>query len=199
MYRRALGEAETKKRRSPVPILRPLLADLRRWERHGALYVIEVCGQGVSIRRGPQARRGPASDQPSSAMGGVRAAGSAASRRREHGRRRARPLGVDVVELGGADERIRHRRPLAAAIGAREQPASAAGVRTAALLKPGIPGAARLGGMKRCRRSAGGPSPISGGGRGDRTCPAGGRRGRPRRLPRGRKGWQATRCAFPQL
>ena len=31
-------------------------------------------------------------------------------------------LGVDVVELGGADERVHHRRALAAAIGAREQP-----------------------------------------------------------------------------
>ena len=31
-------------------------------------------------------------------------------------------LGVDVVELGGADEGVHHRRALAAAIGAREQP-----------------------------------------------------------------------------
>ena len=31
-------------------------------------------------------------------------------------------LGVDVVELGGADERVHHRCPLAAAIGAREEP-----------------------------------------------------------------------------
>ena len=31
-------------------------------------------------------------------------------------------LGVDVVELRGADERVHRRRPLAAAIGAREEP-----------------------------------------------------------------------------
>ena len=31
-------------------------------------------------------------------------------------------LGVDTVELGGADEGVHHRRPLAAAIGAREEP-----------------------------------------------------------------------------
>ena len=31
-------------------------------------------------------------------------------------------LGVDVVELGGADERVHHRCPLAAAIGAGEEP-----------------------------------------------------------------------------
>ena len=31
-------------------------------------------------------------------------------------------LGGDVVELGGADEAVHHRRPLAAAIGAGEEP-----------------------------------------------------------------------------
>ena len=31
-------------------------------------------------------------------------------------------LGVDVVELRGADESVHHRRPLAAAIGAGEEP-----------------------------------------------------------------------------
>ena len=31
-------------------------------------------------------------------------------------------LGLDVVELRGADEGVHHGRPLAAAIGAREQP-----------------------------------------------------------------------------
>ena len=31
-------------------------------------------------------------------------------------------LGVDVVELRGADQRVHHRRPLAAAIGAGEEP-----------------------------------------------------------------------------
>ena len=33
-------------------------------------------------------------------------------------------LRVDVVELGGADERVHHSRPLAAAIGAGEEPGS---------------------------------------------------------------------------
>ena len=47
MYRRAAGEAETKKRTPPVPIPRPLLAHLRRWERKGARYVVEVDGQRV--------------------------------------------------------------------------------------------------------------------------------------------------------
>ena len=47
MYRRALGEAETKKRTPPVPIPRPLLAHLQRWERHGARYVVEIDGQRV--------------------------------------------------------------------------------------------------------------------------------------------------------
>ena len=31
-------------------------------------------------------------------------------------------LRVDVVEFGGADERVHHRRPLAATIGAGEEP-----------------------------------------------------------------------------
>ena len=31
-------------------------------------------------------------------------------------------LRVDVVELGGADERVHHRRPRAASIGAGEEP-----------------------------------------------------------------------------
>ncbi len=47
LYRRAAGEAETKKRTPPVPIPRPLLAHLRRWERHGARFVVEVDGQRV--------------------------------------------------------------------------------------------------------------------------------------------------------
>ena len=47
MYRRAAGEAETKKRTPPIPIPRPLLAHLRRWERNGARHVVEVGGQRV--------------------------------------------------------------------------------------------------------------------------------------------------------
>ena len=42
LYRRAAGEFETKKRTPPVPIPRPLLAHLRRWERRGARYVVEA-------------------------------------------------------------------------------------------------------------------------------------------------------------
>ena len=47
LYRRAAGEAESKKRTPPIPIPRPLLAHLRRWERQGARYVVEVDGQRV--------------------------------------------------------------------------------------------------------------------------------------------------------
>ena len=45
LYRRGTGEAETKKRTPPVPIPRSLLAHMRRWERNGARYVVEVGGQ----------------------------------------------------------------------------------------------------------------------------------------------------------
>ena len=48
MYRRAIGQAETKKRTPTVPIPRPLLSHLRRWERHAARYVVEVDGQRVA-------------------------------------------------------------------------------------------------------------------------------------------------------
>ena len=48
MYRRGVGVAETKKRQPPIPIPRPLLAHLRRWERNGARYVVEVDGQRVA-------------------------------------------------------------------------------------------------------------------------------------------------------
>ena len=47
MYRRAVGEAETKKRQPPIPIPRPLLAHLRRWEKNGAHHVVEIGGQRV--------------------------------------------------------------------------------------------------------------------------------------------------------
>ena len=47
MYRRGMGVAETKKRQPPIPIPRPLLAHLRRWERNGARYVVDVDGQRV--------------------------------------------------------------------------------------------------------------------------------------------------------
>ena len=47
MYRRGVGVAETKKRQPPVPLPRPLLAHLRRWERNGARFVVEVNGQRV--------------------------------------------------------------------------------------------------------------------------------------------------------
>ena len=48
MHRRGTGEAETTKRRPPVPIPRQLLAHLRRWESNGARYVVEVDGQRVA-------------------------------------------------------------------------------------------------------------------------------------------------------
>ena len=47
MHRRAAGTIETKKRQPPIPIPRPLLAHLRRWERNGARWVVEVEGQRV--------------------------------------------------------------------------------------------------------------------------------------------------------
>ena len=47
MHRRAVGEVETKKRTPPIPIPRPLLAHLRRWQRNGARYVVEIDGQRV--------------------------------------------------------------------------------------------------------------------------------------------------------
>ena len=48
LYRRGTGEAETKKRTPPVPIPRSLLAHMRRWERSGARFVVEVGGQRVA-------------------------------------------------------------------------------------------------------------------------------------------------------
>ena len=52
MFRRAAGQAETKKRTPPVPINPRLRAHLRRWERKGARHVVEVDGQRVaSVKR----------------------------------------------------------------------------------------------------------------------------------------------------
>lgn len=48
MYRRGTGQAETKKRQPPVPIPRPLLAHLRRWEKNGARRIVEIDGQRVA-------------------------------------------------------------------------------------------------------------------------------------------------------
>ncbi len=48
MYRRATGQAETKKRQPPIPIPRPLLAHLRRWEKNGARYIVEIDGHRVA-------------------------------------------------------------------------------------------------------------------------------------------------------
>ena len=48
MHRRGTGEAETKKRAPAVPVPRRLLAHLRRWERNGARFVIEVKGARVA-------------------------------------------------------------------------------------------------------------------------------------------------------
>ena len=54
-------------------------------------------------------------------------------------------LGIDAVELGGADEGVHHRRPLAAAIGAREEP----GLRPSAM-----PRSARSAALCRYRHNA---------------------------------------------
>jgi len=48
LYRRAAGEAETRKRTPPAPIPPRLLAHLRRWERMGARHVVEVKGARVA-------------------------------------------------------------------------------------------------------------------------------------------------------
>ena len=51
LHRRAEGSSESKKRQPPIPLPRPLLAHLRRWERNGARWVVEFDGQRVgSIR-----------------------------------------------------------------------------------------------------------------------------------------------------
>lgn len=52
MYRRGDGERETKKRRTPAPIPRQLLAHLRRWKAQGSLWAVEYGGGRVgSIKR----------------------------------------------------------------------------------------------------------------------------------------------------
>ncbi len=48
MYRRGAGQAVTKKRQPPIPIPRPLLAHMRRWERNGSRWVIEIDGHRVA-------------------------------------------------------------------------------------------------------------------------------------------------------
>lgn len=56
MYRRGAGQTETKKRQPPIP--HPLLAHMRRCEKTGALWVVEVDGQRVvSVRDGLGAGR----------------------------------------------------------------------------------------------------------------------------------------------
>ena len=47
MHRRGVGVVESKKRQPPIPIPRPLLAHLKRWQRNGARYVAEIDGQRV--------------------------------------------------------------------------------------------------------------------------------------------------------
>ena len=47
MYRRGSAQTESKKRTPPIPVPRALLAHLRRWERKGARFVVEVDGQRV--------------------------------------------------------------------------------------------------------------------------------------------------------
>ena len=52
MYRRSAGQAETKKRQPPVPVPAKLLSHLRRWERKGARWAVEIDGQRVgSVKR----------------------------------------------------------------------------------------------------------------------------------------------------
>ena len=48
MFRRAAGQAETKKRTPTIAIPRRLLAHLRRWERKGARHVVEIDGKRVA-------------------------------------------------------------------------------------------------------------------------------------------------------
>ena len=47
MHRRAANEVVTNKRQPPIPLPRQLLAHMRRWERNGARWVVEIDGQRV--------------------------------------------------------------------------------------------------------------------------------------------------------
>ncbi len=48
MYRRAQAQSETKKRQPTLTVPRPLLAHIRRWERHQRHWVVEFDGAGVA-------------------------------------------------------------------------------------------------------------------------------------------------------
>ena len=48
MYRRGVGEAATKKKTPTIPIPAKLLHHLRRWQREGARYVVNMGGQRVA-------------------------------------------------------------------------------------------------------------------------------------------------------
>ena len=48
MYRRGAGQLESRKRTPTIPLPRQLLAHMRRWERNGAMYAVEVDGQRVA-------------------------------------------------------------------------------------------------------------------------------------------------------
>ena len=53
LYRRADGEAETKKRTPPIPLTPRLMAHLKRWEKEGTRFVVAFDGQGIeSIKTG---------------------------------------------------------------------------------------------------------------------------------------------------
>lgn len=48
MFRRGIGEAESKKRTPPIPIPAKLLHHLRRWQREGSRHVVNMGGQRVA-------------------------------------------------------------------------------------------------------------------------------------------------------
>lgn len=52
VYRRATGEMETNKKKTPAPIPARLLAHLRRWERMGSTWAVEYRGAGTGETRG---------------------------------------------------------------------------------------------------------------------------------------------------
>jgi integrase len=47
LYRSAIGEAKTKKRKPPARLPRQMLAHARRWERQGAKFAVEINGKAV--------------------------------------------------------------------------------------------------------------------------------------------------------